>query len=335
MKDTQAIQTAKGARRPAISVIMPVYNRATLVGEAIESILTQTFTDFELIIVDDASQDNSAEIIRSYAARDDRIRCLMLEQNTGNASARNRGLEVARGEFVACMDDDDISLPERLEKQVAFLRANPEIGVVGVEAMMTDHQLNPLQPYSRLGTSHARIAYDLLQIGDCIVGASMMMRRETLEACGGYDESLPSSPDIELVARLIPRTRLANLPEQLYLYRQHAGQKAPTLQKFQNWENLLDSLLSRIWGDAPLPSRKRFWQVYHRRKLTWLERRRARRDLTRCIDRMLAARWINLSDRAYLLTFLDQQMEHTMPRLWLKLLHWYRYRIKRRFKAQP
>lgn len=314
---------------------MPVYNTEHYLAEAIESILQQTFTDFEFIIVDDASQDGSAEIIRSYAARDDRIRFVMLEQNAGDSIARNRGLEVARGEFVTGMDSDDVSLPERLEKQVDFLRANPEIGVVGVEAMMTDDQLNPLQPYFRLGTNHARIAYDLLQIGDCIVGASMMMQRETIEACGGYDATWTPSADIDLVARLIPRTRLANLPEQLYLYRQHAGQRAPTRQKFHKWENLLDNLLSRVWGDAPLPSRKRFWQVYHREKLTWLERRRARRDLTRCIDRMLVARWINSCDRACLLTFLDQQMEHTMPRLWLKLLHWYRYRIKRHFKTQP
>lgn len=318
---------------PLVSVVMPVYNRELLVAEAIESILAQTFTDFELIIVDDGSQDCSAEIIRSYAARDARIRCVMLEQNTGEASARNRGLEVARGEFVTSMDSDDISLPERLEKQVEFLRANPDIGVVGVEAMLTDEQLNPQNVYG-VSASHARIAYDL-QMGNCIVGASMMMRRKIVEACGGYDELLSRSPDIELVARLIPRTRLANLREPLYLYRQHEGQLPSSPQKTQNWENLLASLLSRVWSEAPLPNRKRFTQVRRREKLNWLERRLAKRDITRFIDSMVAANWINEADRACLLSVLNGQLEETTPRLWQMFLHWYRYRIKRRFKAQP
>ncbi len=317
---------------PLVSVVMPVYNRATLVGEAIESILAQTFTDFELIIVDDASQDNSAEIIRAYAARDARIRCVMLEQNTGESGARNRGFKVARGEFVACMDDDDVSLPERLEKQVDFLRAHPEVGVVGTEAMITDAQLNPLQIYG-IPTSHARIAYDMLQMGNCITGPAMMMRRAIVEACGGYDESLSRSPDIELLARLIPRTRVANLGEPLYLYRQHGGQLPASRHKVQNYENLIAALLSRIWGEAPLPNRQRFTQVRRREKLSWLARRQAKREIARLVNCMVAANWINESDRACLLNLANANLEATKPRLYLKLLYWYRHRIKRRFKA--
>ena len=221
---------------PAVSVVMPVYNGETYVAEAIESILEQTFADFELIIVDDGSQDRSADIIQRYAAGDDRIRCVMLEENTGEACARNRGLELARGEFVAGMDSDDVSRPERLEKQVDHLRANPAIGAVGTEALFVDENLNP-GACTKAAENHARIAYDL-QMGPCIVGASIMMRREIAEACGGYDVSMTRSPDIEMVARLIPRTRLANLPEPLYLYRQHEGQQPVTPQKEQDWANL-------------------------------------------------------------------------------------------------
>ena len=313
---------------PAVSVIMPVYNGEKYVAEAIESVLGQTFSDFELIIVDDGSQDRTAAIIRSYAARDDRICCVMLERNIGEAGARNRGLEQATGEYVTSSDSDDVSLPERLEKQVDFLRANPAIGAVGTEALFVDENLKPWGVYG-VAQTHARIAYDL-QMGPCIVGASIMMRREIVEACGGYDESMTRSPDIELVARLIPRTRLANLPEPLYLYRQHEGQLPMTPQRVQDWANLLARLLSRLWGEAPQASLERFGQVRRREKLSWRERRLAKRDLTRLIDSMLAAKWIDEDDRACLIRVLNGQLEHTTPCLWQMFCHWRRHRFARR-----
>ncbi|MCY3865734.1 MAG: glycosyltransferase family 2 protein [Chloroflexi bacterium] len=310
---------------PLVSVVMPVYNGEKYVAEAIESILGQALPDFELIIVDDGSADRSAAIIRSYAARDDRIRCVTLAQNTGEASARNRGMEVAQGEFVACMDCDDVSLPERLRKQAAFLQTNPEIGAVGTEALLTDENLKPHGLYG-VAEGHARIAYDL-QMGPCIVGATMMMRRKIVQACGGYDESLARSPDIELVARLIPRTRLANLPEPLYLYRQHDGQLPATPQKAQDWANLLARLLSCLWGEAPQASLDRYAQVRRRERLNWRERRLAKRDLTRLIDSMVAANWIDDDDRVYLIRVLNGQLEKTTSRLWQMFCHWRRHRF--------
>ena len=128
---------------PAVSVVMPVYNGEKYVAEAIESILAQTFTDFEFIIVDDGSRDRSPEIISDYERRDDRIRFLAFEQNKGRAAAKNLGIEAATGQYIAGMDSDDVSLPQRLEKQVDFLRANPDIGVVGACAPLTDENLNP------------------------------------------------------------------------------------------------------------------------------------------------------------------------------------------------
>ncbi|MCY3864790.1 MAG: glycosyltransferase family 2 protein, partial [Chloroflexi bacterium] len=123
---------------PLVSVVMPVYNREIFVAEAIESILEQTFSDFEFVIVDDGSQDRSPEIIRQYERRDDRIRFLAFKQNKGKAAAKNFGIEAAQGQYIAGMDSDDVSLPQRLEKQVEFLRANPDIGVVGTRARLTD-----------------------------------------------------------------------------------------------------------------------------------------------------------------------------------------------------
>ena len=137
------------------------------------------------------------------------------------------------------------------------------------------------------------------------------------------------SPDIELVARLLPRTRLANLTEPLYLYRQHDGQMPLTPQKLQNWAKLLACLLSRLWGEAPQASFDRFAQVRRREKLNWLERRLAKRDLTRFIDSMVAAEWIDEDDRAHLIRVLNGQLERTTPRLWQMFCHWRRHRFGR------
>ena len=310
---------------PVVSVVMPVFNGEKYVAEAIESILTQTFTDFELIIVDDGSRDRSAEIIRNYEARDERIRCVTLEQNTGEAGARNRGLEAASGEFVTSMDSDDVSLPERLGKQVDFLQAHPAIGAVGTEAQLTDENLNPLHLYG-VAENHARIAYDL-QMEESIVGATLMMRRHILEACGGYDESLMRSADIELVARLIPRTRLANLPEPLYLYRKHEVQLVDAPWRKKLWADLLKLLLFRLWDEAPPASLDRFARVRRREKINWLVRRQAKQDIKRLIDSMVAADWITPNDRAYLIGVMNQQLEWTTPRLWQMLCHWRRHRF--------
>lgn len=316
---------------PTTSVVMPVNNGEKYIAEAIESILNQTFTDFELIIVDDCSQDRSLEEMRRYEACDDRIRCVMLAQHTGEAGARNRGLELARGEFVTGMDCDDVSLPERLEKQVAYLRANSQIGAVGTGALMTDENLNP---YHAIGLSakHARIAYDLL-LGPSVVGTTMMMRREILKACGGYDESMLRSPDFELIARLITQTRLANLTENLYLYRQHDGQQHSTPRSQRIWADLMRRLLFQLWGEAPQTSLDRFDRVRRREKINWLERRRAKRDIRRLIEAMIAANWVQGDDRFFLIGVMNRQLERVSPRVWQKFCHWRRHRIGDRARA--
>ena len=126
---------------------MPVYNGEKFIAEAIESILQQTFADFEFIIVDDGSTDGSAAIIQEYAERDPRISCLQFSENKGVAVARNTGIARASGELVTGMDSDDVSLPQRLEKQVAFLEAQPDIGAVGVSHRTCDeHMLRIASP---------------------------------------------------------------------------------------------------------------------------------------------------------------------------------------------
>ena len=118
---------------PVVSVVFRAFNCERYIGQAIESVLAQTFQDFEIVVVDDASTDGTEAILQAYAQRDERIRVVRNETNQGPVRTMNIGLQHAQGEFVAVHDGDDVSLPHRLETQVNFLRANPQIALIGGE----------------------------------------------------------------------------------------------------------------------------------------------------------------------------------------------------------
>ena len=218
---------------PLVSVVMPVYNGERYLSEAIESILTQTLSDLELIVVDDCSADGSAAIARDYVSRDERVRLLQHERNQGSASARNSGIAVSRGEFIAAMDSDDISLPQRLEKQAAFLQAHPHIGVVGSNLQIVSAELSEGISHS-YPQEHTFIVMEWILGGRTTMpGAVFMARRDVLLSVGGYEDSRIVTDDKELFSRLFEKTNFANLPDELYLYRRHVGQKTETMQEEQ------------------------------------------------------------------------------------------------------
>ncbi|MCY3832841.1 MAG: glycosyltransferase family 2 protein [Chloroflexi bacterium] len=310
---------------PLVSVIMPVFNREKYVGAAIESILAQTFADFELLIVDDASQDRSPEIIRSYAARDERIRFFQLERNLSQAGARNHALSLAQGAYIAMMDSDDLSLPERLEKQVDFLRANPGIGCVGVGARMVDEELTPGFTY-RLPLAHPLILLSMFVGGSAMLYATILARREFLSEPCPYDPALLPTPDFDLFLRLVweKRVKYANLPALLYLYRQH---QSSISSQFEEWPPAQHTAsrrraLKRLWGEAPDETLDRFIKVRPGIKLGWGERRLARRDISRLIESMVAAGWVEPGDQALMLEDMERRLEGTMPRFWQMFRHW-------------
>ena len=311
---------------PLVSVVMPVYNREMFVAEAIDSISAQTFTDFEFIIVDDGSRDGSAAIIREYARRDDRIRFLAFEQNKGQAAAKNFGIDAAKGLYIAGMDSDDVSLPQRLEKQVSFLRANPHIGAIGTGAPLTNENLKPFVDY-RVPENHAHIAYNIM-LGRSVVGASLLIHRDLLIAVGGYELGRKRGEDIELVSRLICQTRFANLPEWLYLYRKHDVERIHMPTSAQDWADLMRRLLCRLWGEAPQASLDRLARVQLREKLSWSERRLLKRDLERYIESLINAKWIADADRPYLTALMNRQLEWTTPRFWQMFCHWRRHHFQ-------
>ena len=207
---------------PRISVAMSVYNNAAFLDEAIASIRTQSFADFELLIVDDGSTDGSAAIIDAHAAADRRIRVLR-QSNCGLIASLNRAVAEARGELIARMDGDDRSLPDRFARQIAFLDANPDHGVVGTNTHDMDEagQIHECTDFHPL-THEALLA--ALSQGSPMCHPSVMMRTEVLRAVGGYHAAYRHCEDYDLWLRLSARTRLANLPDRLLLYRRSPSQ---------------------------------------------------------------------------------------------------------------
>ena len=200
---------------PCISVIMSVYNGARFLREAVDSILQQSFTDFEFIIVDDASTDETQAILAGYG--DKRIRLLRNTQNVGLTISLNRALVVARGRYIARMDADDISLPKRFEQQVEHLDAHQDVLALGTSADIVDAR-GVFYRRMPVPVCHEDVVIWLL-INCSIVHGSVMFRNR---ADIRYNESFKAAQDYDLWVRLLETGRMANLPEVLYLWRDHA-----------------------------------------------------------------------------------------------------------------
>lgn len=316
---------------PIVSIVMPVYNSEKFVAEAIESILQQTFTDFEFMIVDDGSTDGSAAIIQEYAERDPRVHFFQHPENLGEATARNTGMAHVTGKYVTGMDSDDVSLPQRLEKQVAFLESNPDIGAVGVFDRICDEELTPIR-FRKLPTDHSIMALHLILFTRTVMrGSPMMVRREHLDRQPVFDSSIVVGSDVRHYLRLLCENgiRFANVPQELYLYRRHANtmnRRHRALQRPVPIELRCQAL--RRLGE---PGSGVEWIVHKHplTKLSWQERRRARRDITRLIAAMVEHNWVDAADEPLLYAEMNQLLESTTPRYWQMFLHWYRYRIAR------
>lgn len=209
---------------PQVSVLMPVYNAEKYLRASIDSILAQNFKNFTLILINDGSTDTSEEIALSYT--DPRVVYLKTKANMGVARTRNIGLALARGEYVALLDNDDIALPTRLEKQVAYLEAHPEVGVVGAYfARFVD---NPALPDTTFTPPLEVTLYDLLRV--CCVGSpTAMIRKSVLDEYGiQFRPEFNLADDYAMWCDVILHARIANIPEVLSLYRWHGNNQSIT-----------------------------------------------------------------------------------------------------------
>lgn len=198
---------------------MAVYNGAEFLGEAIESILTQTFSDFEFLVVDDGSTDATPDILSANARQDERIQLHRFEDNRGLAAALNYGIHHATGEYIARMDADDISLLERFRVQVAFMDVNPEVGICGAWVELIGDIDRQVWEYP---LDHAGIFARML-FSNALAHPSVMMRARVLKQHNlQYDERIRYAQDYELWSRAIFHTELANIPQILVQHRRHA-----------------------------------------------------------------------------------------------------------------
>lgn len=206
------------ARPPRITVLLPVYNGDQYIGEAVRSVLSQTFTDFKLLVIDDGSTDRTAEMLADFA--DPRLRIIRLPKNEGRVTALNIGFLESRSEFIARMDADDVCLPRRFERQVAFLDARPDVAVCGTWI----REFGGGRHVHRLPTQPEQIRARLF-FRWAMAHPTLVMRRAFLENHNlRYSGEFPHSEDLELLVRAANLTMLANIPEVLLRYRVHDRQ---------------------------------------------------------------------------------------------------------------
>jgi len=212
------VSAAGAESAPLVTVLMPVHDAEAFVGAAIDSILEQTFRDFELLILDDGSTDRSVEIITE---RDDsRIRLVRNDRRMELIRTLNRGIELARGKYIARMDADDISLPERLSRQIAFLEANPDVGACGTWLVTMGDREGEIWRYPEsAGGIRCRLLFDA-----ALAHPSVCLRRDAFVRHGlRFDEAYPQAEDYQLWKLASAHFPLANLAEVLLRYRVHAA----------------------------------------------------------------------------------------------------------------
>lgn len=199
---------------PRLSVILPVYNAGPYLEAAVQSVLDQTFKDFELIAINDGSKDDSLRVLQQF--KDPRIR-VYTQENKGLIATLNRGISLSAGEFIARMDQDDISMPDRFEKQVAFLDANPEVGLLGTTfAVQIDETVTGIAAV----LLHDHDLRRQLLYKNPFGHGTVMFRRALGEKLDGwYSETAENAEDFELWSRVAAVTKIANLPEPLYIWR--------------------------------------------------------------------------------------------------------------------
>ncbi len=202
-------------KNPKVTVLMSVFNGEKYLNEAIDSILGQTFKDFEFLIVNDGSTDKTAEILES--SNDPRIKIINNEKNIGISKSRNKGLKIAKGKYIAVMDADDISLPLRLEKEVGFLEQNKNIGLVGTNYLIINEEAKALYSVKRIA-EYKELKLKLLEENQFAHGC-IMFRKECIKQVGYYREEFMLALDYDFILRISEKFEVSNIQEFLYKWR--------------------------------------------------------------------------------------------------------------------
>jgi glycosyltransferase involved in cell wall biosynthesis len=264
-----------------VTAVIPAYNAEKFIGDAIESVLAQTYQPIECIVVDDGSTDATAERVARFG---EKVR-LLRKVNGGVSSARNFGVAHARGKLIAFLDADDIWLPEKTARQVAVLQSHSEIALVYSGMTMVDEGLNPIGIYHPPPGDVALANAVTLKAPTVPLSMTGMIRRETFEAVNGFDEQLSTSADFDFVCRVAMRHGLEAVDMPLALYRQHPAQMHQNLAAL---ERDVLRILGKLFADPDLPASLRPLRTRTRTKLYYSLtlshlRRRELREAARCV----------------------------------------------------
>lgn len=241
MTDMAASTSNPNSQSPVLSVVMAVKNGGTLITDAIQSILSQTFVDFELIIINDGSTDDTVATLSQF---DDPRITLISQENQGVSRASNRGLSLARGKYIVRHDHDDLSMPTRFAKQVQFLENSPQCALLGTAAEVWTPD-GPTGRFRDLPTSPGEIAFDLI-FDSPFVLSSCMFRREVLDTVGLFSTDKARTPmeDYEFVSRVGRYFEMANLSERLVVYREVPNSESSSIRP--NQVGASDLVVSRV-----------------------------------------------------------------------------------------
>jgi len=268
---------------PTVSVVMPVFNRERFVGEAVQSILSQTFANLELIVVDDGSTDRTSEILRSFA--DPRLHVIR-QENRGIGAAMNTGLRAVRGEYVARLDSDDVWLPDMLEAQLRVLEAHPHAGLVYARAQGMEHDGTPHHSTWGIPQRYPDDSLRSMLYGDCTCNITIVARRACFERGGLYDESLATGEDWDLWLRVARHYPFAFNDRVVARFRWHedniTGPNSPHyVDSLDGRVRVLDKFFSQPDLPAPITAMKpvAYQNLHVGTGLLWLGRRELRRAL--------------------------------------------------------
>nr|WP_294925884.1 glycosyltransferase [uncultured Flavobacterium sp.] len=206
--------------KPLVTVVLPCYNAELYVEEAVRSIMCQTYSNLEILLIDDCSTDSTSSILLSLAQEDKRIRIIRNEQNLKLVKTLNKGIDEAKGKFIARMDADDVSLLERIEKQVEFMLLYPEVDLCGTNYSIIDGKGNKIEDFVNIPLTSKEIATALLFT--CPIGhPTVLFKKDKIQNLGKYDEKMINIEDYELWLRVSANGLIVNLPEPLLKYRWH------------------------------------------------------------------------------------------------------------------
>lgn len=241
---------------PTVTIFMAVFNGEKYIKEAIDSVLIQDFEDFELLIVNDGSTDNTVDVIAKF--NDNRIRLLHNDGNKGLTYTRNHGLREAKGKYFAILDSDDIAMPGRLKTQVNFLNENQSIAICGGQANFTDSNKDKIPGYTvpvGKDLSHQLVIYNVF------INSTLMMKTDIMREVGGYREVSPAE-DYDLSFRIGLKYQVANLTDKLVIYREH-GNNTSKVQA-EKLKNALHSIIEHIHSTLGISMNKQLIEAHYR-----------------------------------------------------------------------